>query len=173
MYNLLQGQTPSIARIEIVVECFKAAKEYLTSVLEVRLSEMTEWTCLEWRTLNFAVMISSRAATILDSFCYNNDSVQRAGWIDHCFDSLSNRIRMLRSMMSSKQDHYFECVAAGWLNARLGYQQGVNQALAQASNAAPQAGVQIADPVFSADDMYNLSWNTFGFDSGFDSIEGF
>ena len=173
LYNLLQGQAPSIARIEIIVECFTAAKEYLTSVLDVRLSEMTEWTCLDWRTLNFAVMVSSRAATILDSFCYSNDSIPRAAWIDHCFDSLSNRIRMLRSMMTSNQDHYFECVAAGWLHAKLYYHQGVNQALAQASNAAPQSDAEVTDPVFSAEDMYNLSWNTFGFDTGFNPIEGF
>lgn len=176
LYNLLQGGTPSVTRIELILECFTCAKEYLTQVMKMTLKEMAEWTCLDWKVLNYAVTLTSRGATILDSFCYNNDSAQRAAWIEDCFDTIVTRARMLQRMTRSGGHHYFDIVASEFSNAKLFYQQGVRQALANSA-----AMVSTSQPVptqplgeFNPDDLFNISWSSFGVDAslpagGFDN----
>src|ERR1700761_887250 len=56
LYGLLQGQTPSVIRVSILYECFNSIMKYLSCVLENALDEMGDWTSLDWRSLNFAIM---------------------------------------------------------------------------------------------------------------------
>ncbi len=161
----MEGQTPSIDRIEILLECFNATREYLTSVLTLPAHSMTEWSCMDWRSLNYAVMVNSRSATILDSFCYCNESTQRAAWIDSCYDTLCSRVRRLGRMGPLGEDSFLSRLSVDWANAKLHYHQGVDQqALMPATSSTPAvpAAAPSQDQYFDMDNFYNISWSSFG-----------
>ena len=120
LYNLLEGQTPSVGRIEILLECFNTTKDYLNAVLNLPADSMTDWIYMDWRSLNYALMVNSRSATVLDSFCYCNDSIQRAAWLDSCYDALCSRVRLLeRGMVTSTENCFFARLSVDWANAKI------------------------------------------------------
>ena len=158
LYHLLEGQAPSVDRTEILLQCFNTTKEYLNAVLSIAAESLTGWNCMDWRSLNYALMVNSRSATIIDCFCYCSESSRRAEWLDHCYDTLCNRVRGLGGMADLAQDHFLVRLSVDWANAKAHYHHSVNHALMRVQ--APEAITPIGS--FDVDDMYNISWSTFG-----------
>lgn len=127
LYGLLQGQTPSVTRISLIYECFTSAIDYLADVLNTSVSEMSDWTSLDWRTVNFAVMLSVRSSIILDSAYVSPEASQKADWLDKCLDTLCLRTRELHRLIleregggpdANERDHYFRKIASDWANVK-------------------------------------------------------
>lgn len=164
--GLYQVQTPSLARIDIILECFSSARDYLNSFLTCSPEELASWTVLEWRTANYAVMVVTRAATILDSFAQSVDSQQRADWIDDCLDNSIARMKTLQTLTTSNPNSFFASFASEWEHAKQVYQRSVREALgeSQGGNSSDLTSVPLVDTSFDMDAIYNMTWNSFGLD---------
>lgn len=162
LYHLLEGQKPSADRIEILLQCFDTTKEYLNAVLSLATESMTGWNCMDWRSLNYALMVNSRSATIIDSFCYCSESSRRAEWIDHCYDTLCNRVIGLGGMADLAQDHFLVRLSEDWSNAKSHYHQSVDRAVMQVASSEPTVPSSDQDQYLDVDNVYNISWSTFG-----------
>jgi hypothetical protein len=161
-YQLLQGQTPSLTRIGILLECFNTTKTYISWMLTAMPVEMVSWSQMDWRMLNYGVMVNSRAATIIDSFCYSPESMDRASWIDTCYSALCEHIASLLRSGHRDGSHVLARVASDWENARLAYHKTVQQALTQASASAGAVNASAAQQDFAVmDNMYNMGWQDF------------
>ncbi|KIX09385.1 uncharacterized protein Z518_00464 [Rhinocladiella mackenziei CBS 650.93] len=106
LYGLLQGQTPSVTRISIIYECFVSAMKYLSEVLELTLDDMADWTSLDWRALNFCIMLCTKSSIILDATTFGSggagpEASQRAAWLYKCLDTLCMRTRELRRLVTT------------------------------------------------------------------------
>lgn len=162
LYNLLQGQTPSVARIDMLLELFNSTKDYLDNICAVAPKEMPEWSSLDWRMVNYAILVNSRSAMILDTFCYCGDSIQRGQWMESCYSNLCGTTRKLLRTASLGEQHLLERLTADWTSLKASYQRSVQQAIPQNSNAVQDPQAEANGPYCVAENMYNMSWNTFG-----------
>ena len=146
----------------MLLELFNATKEYIDHICAMAPKEMSDWTSLDWRMLNYAILVNSRSATILDTFCYCTDSIQRAQWVEESYSALCGRTRSFLRTASLGQHHLLERMAADWTTLKVSYQRTVQEAMSQSSNAVqgPQLAADV--PCCEAENMYNMSWNTFG-----------
>ncbi|KIW70790.1 hypothetical protein PV04_03030 [Phialophora macrospora] len=178
LYGLLQGQTPSVTRISILYECFNATMKYLSVVLETALDDMIDWTSIDWRALNFGIMLSTKSSIILDSAYVSAEASQRAVWLGKCLDTLSLRAQELHRMKGEKCS-YFLKLAHEWTNIKM-YHQNTIQRTLSATTAAnttqhPQqqpplsaqaqqqsTGVTFMETAFDVDPFNELFWAGFG-----------
>ena len=164
LYHLLEGQTPSVDRTEILLQCFDTTKEYLDAVLSLVAESLTGWNCMDWRSLNYALMVNSRSATIIDSFCYCSESSRRGEWLDHCYDTLCSRVRRLGGVADLAEDHFLTRLSMDWTNAKSHYHHSVDHALTQVTSSESMAPTNNLpqEQYFDGDNLYNISWSTFG-----------
>jgi len=170
LYGLLQGQIPSLTKISIIYECFTAAMKFLSDALELSLEEMTGWTNLDWRSLNFAVMLCTKSSIILDSSYPGNGRSERAEWLDKCLGTLCLRAKELHLMVGAPvgQDQYFRRLSTDWANLKLYYQNCMQRNLPQASATAAnpastmQPGFQSLDGQLDMDVFNDMFWTSYG-----------
>lgn len=165
--GLYQAQTLSSARSEIILECFSAARMYLDSFLECSMEELASWTILDWRATNYAIMIVSRSATILESFGFAGDSRLRESWIEECLDNAVARVKTLQSITTSNPNSFLEGFASEWKHAKHSYQKGARQAHGEnvGLDSTGLTAIPFVDTSFDMDAVYNMSWSSFGLDS--------
>ncbi|OCT50482.1 hypothetical protein CLCR_07438 [Cladophialophora carrionii] len=171
LYGLLHGQAPSVTRLSILYDCFNATVKYLSCVLENGLDDMVDWTSLEWRALNFAIMLSTKSSIILDSAYVSMEASQRAAWLGKCLDTLCVRAQELHRMKGEKCS-YFLKLAHEWANIKMYHQNTIQRALSattaqQQSHLSAQtqqqtAGVSFMDNAFDVDPFNELFWAGFG-----------
>ena len=174
LYGLLQGQAPSVTRISIVYECFSATMKYLSGLLENAFDEMADWTSLDWRSINFAIMLSTKSAVILDSAYVSAETSQRAAWLGKCLDTFCLRAQELHRMRGDECS-YFQKLAHEWANVKLYHQNCIQRALQSTTSTstaqlqsqlpaqAPQqnTGFQYMDNAFDMDPFNELFWAGF------------
>ncbi|ETI23719.1 hypothetical protein G647_05524 [Cladophialophora carrionii CBS 160.54] len=171
LYGLLHGQAPSVTRLSILYDCFNATVKYLSCVLENGLDDMVDWTSLEWRALNFGIMLSTKSSIILDSAYVSMEASQRAAWLGKCLDTLCLRAQELHRMKGEKCS-YFLKLAHEWANIKMYHQNTIQRALSattaqQQSHLSAQtqqqtAGVSFMDNAFDVDPFNELFWAGFG-----------
>ena len=166
LYQLLQGQAPSVTRIQILLDCFNETRAYLDLVGALTAEALSDWSVIDWRSLNFAIMINSKSAVILDSFCYCDESPQRATWVDNAYGLLCTRAQSVAEMAGRFGDgNFLDLFVKDWNNAKSQYQQSVQQALARNNSAVPwtvSEQMPLQTQYFDIDSLYNMTWNTFG-----------
>ncbi|EXJ62419.1 hypothetical protein A1O7_02854 [Cladophialophora yegresii CBS 114405] len=175
LYGLLHGQAPSVTRLSILYDCFDATMKYLSCVLENGLDDMVDWTSLEWRALNFGIMLSTKSSIILDSAYVSMEASQRAAWLGKCLDTLCLRAHELHRMKGEKCS-YFLKLAHEWANIKMYHQNTIQRALPAptVANTAQQqsqlsvqtqqqnAGMSFMDSAFDVDPFNELFWAGFG-----------
>jgi hypothetical protein len=161
LYNLLEGQVPSIGRIALVIECFNSTREQLDLASNIDLETMSEWACVDWRSLNYALMVNSRAAIILDSYCYGDESVERAAWVDSRYDDLCQKVELLSTKRIPRVDCFLDQVSKDWQRAKQRYYYSVSRASSQMPAFDLSEQHHDSHPT-SIDNLYNLNWSTFG-----------
>jgi len=147
LYGLLQqGQAPSTVRLSIVFECFDATMKCFSLVLDTPLEEMADWTVLDWRSLNFGIMLSTKSSIILDSAYVSMEATQRVAWLGKCLDTLCSRALELHQLQG-KECSWFSKLAHDWENVKVYHQNCIHKALQSATTAIttqhqPQLSVQ-------------------------------
>ncbi len=146
LYGLLQGQTPSLTRISLIYECFTSATAALADSLDQSLDDMADWGVVDWRSLNLAVMLSTKASIVLDAAgaTPRNESSQRAAWLGKTLDTLCARVRELHRLAvgigeddaGGGPDHFLKRMATEWTNVKIYYQSCIQKCLSQAMAAA-------------------------------------
>ncbi|EXJ66186.1 uncharacterized protein A1O5_10802 [Cladophialophora psammophila CBS 110553] len=173
LYGLLQGQAPSVARVSIIYDCFNSTMKYLSSVLECPLDEMADWTALDWRSLNFIIMLSTKSSIILDSAYVSTEASQRAAWLGKCLDTLCLRAQELHRL-KTESCSYFQKISTEWANMKVYHQNCLQRSLpsSTAANGA-QMSTQLAtqehqpchvpyvDNAFDLDPFNELFWAGF------------
>lgn len=136
LYGLLEGESPSLARITMIYECFISSMEYLSMCLKISLKEMTDWTSLDWRCLNCMVMLALRSSIILETCSPSIEESQRAASLDKCLGTLYHRIEELQLLVgvTLHQDNYFRKLSADWANAKAYHERCVRKNLNQATS---------------------------------------
>ncbi len=175
LYGLLQGQTPSVTRISILYECFNAIMKYLSCVIENSLDDMIDWTSLDWRSLNFGIMLSTKSSIILDSAYVSTEASQRANWLGKCLDTLCLRAEEIHRLKGDKCS-YFQKLAHEWANIKTYHQNCIQRTLSSTSGQSvihpqsePPAEIQqqtnnvpFLDTAFDVDPFSELFWAGFG-----------
>lgn len=165
MYPSPEHQTASTARMEMLVECFNAGKNFLETVVTVPVEEMVNWTFSEWMCLSYAVVISRRSAIILNSVYHSDDSKWRGLWMDECCDTLSARAKSIQTLSGPHPNKYFDKFIAEWSSAKLRCNPDIQ--IGSASRSADTSNTQqVAAYLDSLDEinMESMSWYNFGFD---------
>lgn len=136
LYGLLQGQTASVTRVSIIYECFNSAMRLLSNILDLSLDEMADFTSIDLRSLNFAVMLSTKSSIILDSAYCSTEASQRAAWLDRCLDTLCLRTKELIRLSGASQskDNYYRKLSADWTNVKAYHQSCIQRGLAHAAS---------------------------------------
>ncbi|KAJ9603318.1 hypothetical protein H2200_012096 [Cladophialophora chaetospira] len=150
LYGLLQGQTPSVTRISILYECFNATMKYLSCIMESSLDDMIDWTSLDWRALNYAIMLSTKASIILDSAYVSTEASQRAAWLGKCLDTLCLRAQELNRLKGDKCS-YFLKLAHEWANVKTYHQNCIQKSLASTSRPRQSTLQQQSQPSMQVD----------------------
>jgi hypothetical protein len=166
-----------VTRVSILYECFNATVKYLSVVLETALDDMIDWTSLDWRALNFGIMLSTKSSIILDSAYASTESSQRAAWLGKCLDTLCLRAQELHRMKGEKCS-YFLKLAHEWANIKMYHQNTIQRTLSAttAANTAQQpqqshlaaqtqqqsTGVTFVENAFDVDPFNELFWAGFG-----------
>ena len=175
LYGHLQGKTPSVTRVSILYECFNAIMKYLSCVIENSLDDMIDWTSLDWRSLNFGIMLSTKSSIVLDSAYVSTEASQRAAWLGKCLDTLCLRAQELHRMKGDKCS-YFQKLAHEWTNVKIYHQNCIQRTLSSTSGQSaiqpqsqPPAEVQqqannvpFLDAAFDVDPFSELFWAGFG-----------
>jgi hypothetical protein len=185
LYGLLQGQAPSVIRISIMYECFNAVLKFLACALENTLEDMADWTAVEWRSLNFAIMLSIKTSIILNSAYVNSEGAQQAAWLGKCFDTMVVRAQEMHKLRGS-QCSYFMKLAHEWANMKMYHQnciqrhqpfasvttgapsskahiqQQIPTPMQQQQQPPPPASNQYFDAAFDLDPFSELFWGGFG-----------
>ncbi|KIX96703.1 uncharacterized protein Z520_07422 [Fonsecaea multimorphosa CBS 102226] len=134
LYGLLQGQVPSATRVSIIYDCFNCAMKYLSSVLESSLDEMADWTTLDWRALNFLILLSTKSSIILDSAYVSTEASQRAAWLGKCLDTLCQRAQELHRLKTDGCS-YFQKISNEWANMKIYHQNCLQRSLSSSTGA--------------------------------------
>lgn len=134
LYGLLQGQSPSVTRVSILYECFNATMKFLSFLLENGLDEMEDWTSLDWRALNFGIMLSTKSSIVLDAAYVSTEASQRAAWLGKCLDTLCLKAQELHRLKGDKCS-YFMKIAHEWANVKMYHQNCIQRNLSPAMTA--------------------------------------
>jgi hypothetical protein len=117
LYGTLQGQSPSPIRISLMFSGLASVERYLVDVLALTTAYMTLWTTMDWRLLNYGVMLATRLALTLNATGPTTDSSARleklAGWLDE----LISRTQRIRSLMSGG-GQFFAQLSEAWEGVR-------------------------------------------------------
>ncbi|OAL18055.1 hypothetical protein AYO22_11071 [Fonsecaea multimorphosa] len=135
LYGHMQGQHLSFTRVSIIYECFSSASSYLSHVLDFSLETMADWTCLDWRSVNFTVMLSTKCSIILNSnpSWATSDTSRRAALLDKYIDTLCSRLNEFQSLaptgLYNHKGNHFAKLVSDWKNVKAYHQkwlQGVS-----------------------------------------------
>ncbi|OQU97426.1 hypothetical protein CLAIMM_03358 [Cladophialophora immunda] len=132
LYGLLQGQVPSVIRVSIIYDCFNCTMKFLSSALECPLDEMADWTALDWRALNFVIMLSTKSSIILDSAYVSTEASQRAAWLGKCLDTLCQRAQELHRLKTDDCS-YFQKMSNEWANMKVYHQNCLQRSLSSST----------------------------------------
>jgi hypothetical protein len=136
---------------------------------------MADWTSLDWRALNFAIMLSTKSSIILDSAYASAEASQRAAWLGKCLDTLCLRAQEL-NRLKGEECSYFNKLAQDWANVKSYYQNctqrtfsastTVNTTQRQpqlpAQTQQPTSNAAYMDATFDVDPFNELFWAGFG-----------
>ncbi|OAP64207.1 hypothetical protein AYL99_00179 [Fonsecaea erecta] len=131
LYGNIQGQPLSLTRMSIICECLSSASRYLSHVLDCSLEHMADWTCSDWRSINFIVMLSTKCSIILNSnpSWATSDTSQRAAWLDKCIDTLCSRLNEFQSLAPAGLNYYegnhFEKLISNWKDVKAYHQRWI------------------------------------------------
>lgn len=171
LYGLLEGQKPSITRISMIFECLNASMSFLTSAVEDSLQEMTDWTSIEWRALNFAVMLSTRSSIILECSSATIPQSSYAAQLDRYLDIVCARAKELQQMAESMKNYEncFKRYATDWSSVRSLRQKCIqqhNNHIAATSTSGPMASQIDFQPydqqMFDINVFSDQFWTGFG-----------
>ncbi|EXJ80913.1 hypothetical protein A1O3_07201 [Capronia epimyces CBS 606.96] len=143
LYGLLQGQTPSATRISIIYECYTSSMRFLSDVLDLSLDDMADWTSMDWRYLNLAVMLCTKSSIILDSAQCATEASQGAAWLYKCLDTLCVRVKELHRQSGAPpaQDHGLKRMAGEWSAIKVYHQTCIHRNLSQTGPTSASGGV--------------------------------
>lgn len=169
MYPSAENQTASTARMQMLIECFNAGKNYLDTAIAVPIEEMVNWTFSDWMCTNYAVVTSRRSAIMLDSVYRSDDSKWRGLWMDECCDNLSARAKTMQTLSGPHPNQYFEKFVTEWTGVKLRHHQDVQFTSTpdMTNDSSTQQVAPYVDP-FSDINMESISWFNFGFEGSFD-----
>ncbi|OAL30291.1 hypothetical protein AYO20_08769 [Fonsecaea nubica] len=173
LYGLLQGQVPSATRVSIIYDCFNGIMKFLSLALESSLEDLADWTAVDWRSVNFAIMLSTKSSIILDSAYASTEASQRAAWLDKCLDTLCQRAQELHRLKNDDCS-YFQKLANEWANMKIYHQNCLQRSLSSSNGtnsvqlptqlpAQQQHAATVAylDSAFGMDPFNDLFWAGF------------
>jgi hypothetical protein len=128
VYGLLQGKAPPISRVSIIYECLNYVTKYLESTLNLSLEDMADWTTMDWRSLNFGIMISTKSSIILDSAYLSTEASQCAEWLERCIDTFCLRARELHNQ-TGNESSLFQKMSVDWAQMKIYHHSCVQRSL--------------------------------------------
>ncbi|OAP61373.1 hypothetical protein AYL99_03576 [Fonsecaea erecta] len=132
LYGLLQGQVPSATRVSIIYDCFHCTMKYLSTVVDCPLDEMADWTALDWRAMNFLIMLSTKSSIVLDSAYVSTEASQRAAWLGKVLDMLCERAQELHRLKNDSCS-YFQKISNEWANMKTYHQSCLQRSLSSST----------------------------------------
>lgn len=153
--------------------------KFLSFLLENGLEEMEDWTSLDWRALNFGIMLSTKSSIVLDAAYVSTEASQRAAWLGKCLDTLCLKAQELHRLKGDKCS-YFMKIANEWANLKIYHQNCIQRNLSPAMASSttqqqqqqhqplpapqqqPSANVPYMESGFDLDPFNELFWAGFG-----------
>ena len=93
---------------------------------------MAGWTSLDWRALNFGIMLSTKSSIILDTAYASAESSQRAAWLGKCLDTLCLRAQELHRLKGDDCS-YFLKLAHDWTSIKTFHQSCIQRTSASSA----------------------------------------
>ncbi|KAL7936847.1 hypothetical protein V8C35DRAFT_293977 [Trichoderma chlorosporum] len=168
LYGLLEKQVPSLVRVSMIYECFSSCMKFLSSCLETPLEQMTGWTTMDWRCLNFFVMLAFRSSLILETCRTETRESQRAASLDACLKSLSRRAEELQLLVQGplRQESYLRKLSSDWTYIKVCHEVSMQKKFARqiestAIDGTTVQGSEYADNYFNAEMLNSFLYGTY------------
>ncbi|KAF2503286.1 hypothetical protein BU16DRAFT_555293 [Lophium mytilinum] len=146
LYGSLQGQPISMTRVAILFDCLTAVRRYMTTIMSLTTSDMSLWTALKWRQLDYIVKLGSRITHVLYSNTFTEDSVSRMIKYESSLDQLCSRTRAILQWTNTPQGepHYFARLLDQWETIKASFRTSIDKSAMQDQQPQQSLGTAIS-----------------------------